>query len=170
MLPETLKQHDQLLTVNTNDLPIYKDSLVPGVDVQPLFLDPNNGTWCLRVMFHPGVRLPTHYHTGTVHLWTLSGKWCYVEHPDQPQTAGSYLYEPGSSIHTFSVPEDNTEITDTLMIVSGANVNFDEAGNYHSTLDANSIIMLIEHLIQERGLEPAQYIRASYPDYTVGNR
>lgn len=170
MLPAAVKDHQQLLTVNTNDLPIYKDSLVPGVDVQPLFLDPNNGIWCLRVLFHPGVMLPTHYHTGTVHLWTLSGKWNYVEHADQPQTAGSYLYEPGGSIHTFCVPADNTEITETLMLVSGASVNFDAEGSYHSTMDAGSIILLLEHLIQERGLEPAKYIRASFPDFTVGGK
>ena len=78
MLPYTVNDHDELLTVNSNDLPVYKDALVPGVDVQPLFLDPGNGVWGLRVLFHPGVMLPTHYHTGTVHLWTLSGKWNYV--------------------------------------------------------------------------------------------
>lgn len=170
MLPSSVKEHHELLTVNTNELPIYKDSLVPGVDVQPLYLDPNNGVWCLRVIFHPGVRLPTHYHTGVVHLWTLSGKWNYLEYPDQPQTAGSYLFEPGGSIHTFSVPEDNTELTETLMLVSGANVNFDEKQQYHSVLDASSIMLLIDHLIEERGLEPAMYIRAEHPDYTVGNK
>ncbi|MGP4843405.1 2,4'-dihydroxyacetophenone dioxygenase family protein [Marinobacter sp. 1Y8] len=167
MLPPTLKDHNELLTLNTNDLPVYKDALVPGVDVQPLFLDPNRGVWCLRVMFHPGVMLPTHYHTGTVHLWTLSGKWNYLEHADQPQTAGCYLYEPGSSIHTFNVPADNTEVTETLMLVEGANVNFDADGNYHSIMDANSITLLIESLIKERGLEPARYIKASFPDFSA---
>lgn len=163
MLPMTVKDHEQLMTVNTNDLPIYKDVLVPGLDAQPLYLDPNNGVWCLRVMFHPGVVLPTHYHTGSVHMWTLSGKWYYLEHQDQPQTAGSYLFEPGSSIHTLSVPADNTEITETLMVINGANVNFDQDGNYHSILDANSIILLVESLIQERGLDPSRYIRAGFP-------
>lgn len=167
MLPVTVKDHKKLLTLNTKDLPVYKDSLVPGVDAQPLFLDPNNGTWCLRVLFQPGVRLPTHYHTGTVHMWTLSGMWYYVEHEDQPQTAGSYLYEPGGSIHTFCVPETNKEVTETLMIVSGANINFDANGDYHSTMDASSIMALIDHLVAERGLEPARYIGAPFPDFTA---
>lgn len=166
MLPYTVNDHHELLTVNSNDLPIYKDALVPGVDVQPLFLDPGNGVWGLRVLFHPGVMLPTHYHTGTVHLWTLSGKWNYVEYSDQPQTAGSYLFEPGGSVHTFMVPDTNTEITETLMIVQGANVNFDENGDYHSVMDASSITLLIESLIHERGLEPARYIKASQAMYS----
>lgn len=167
MLPYTVNDHDELLTVNSNDLPIYKDALVRGVDVQPLFLDPSNGVWGLRVLFHPGVMLPTHYHTGTVHLWTLSGKWNYVEYPDQAQTSGSYLFEPGGSVHTFMVPADNTEVTETLMIVQGANINFDQDGNYHSVMDASSIMLLIDSLIQERGLEPAKYIKAPQAVYSV---
>ncbi|SFM00473.1 2,4'-dihydroxyacetophenone dioxygenase family protein [Marinobacter zhejiangensis] len=166
MFPLTVKDHKKLLTLNTNDAPIYTDMLVPGLDVQPLMLDPNNGLWCLRVWFHPGVRLPTHYHTGTVHLWTLSGCWNYVEHPDQPQTAGCYLFEPGGSIHTFMVPEDNTEVTETIMIVQGANINFDENGEYHSTMDASSIVAMIEQAIKERELEPSVYIKAPFPDYS----
>lgn len=102
-----------------------------------------------------------------MHLWTLSGKWNYLEHPDQPQTAGSYLFEPGGSVHTLSVPADNTELTETLMVVSGSNINFDQDGNYVGILDANSIIQLIDYLIQERGLEPARYITPPQPRYTV---
>jgi len=85
-LPPLFTNHRELLTLNTKELPTYENAL-PGVDVQPLFLDTHRGVWVLRVVFHPGVRLPMHYHTGSVHLWTLSGKWLYVEHPDQPQTA-----------------------------------------------------------------------------------
>ncbi|MBZ2169099.1 2,4'-dihydroxyacetophenone dioxygenase family protein [Marinobacter sp. F4216] len=158
MLPVTVQDNDTLLTINSNDAPVYKDILVPGLDVQPLYLDPTKGIWALRVFFHPGVKLPTHYHTGTVHFWTLSGRWNYVEHPDQPQTAGSYLFEPGGSIHTFNVPEDNKEVTETVMIIEGANVNFDENGEYHSILDASSIMAMIEACIQERGLDPSMYI------------
>ena len=167
-VPFLLNTHKALLTLNSRDLPIYTDAIpgVPGVDVQPLFLDTHNGVWVLRVVFHPGVMLPTHYHTGTVHLWTLSGKWNYVEYPDQPQTAGSYLFEPGSSIHTFNVPADNKEPTETLMVVCGSNINFDQDGNYVGILDANSISLLIDILIRERGLKPAKYITPPQPDYT----
>lgn len=157
-LPDLIHNQKELLTLNTKELPIYSDAVVPGVDVQPLFLDPQNGVWALRVIFHPGVVLPTHYHTGTVHLWTLSGRWSYLEYPDQPQTAGSYLFEPGSSVHTFSVPADNTEPTETLMVVSGSNVNFDEDGNYVGLLDANSILHSLEQRVREQGLDPAKFI------------
>ncbi|MDD3761989.1 MAG: 2,4'-dihydroxyacetophenone dioxygenase family protein [Nevskiales bacterium] len=165
-MPPLVTNHRELLTLNSRELPIYENAL-PGVDVQPLFLDTHRGVWVLRAVFHPGVVLPTHYHTGSVHLWTLSGSWHYLEYPEQPQTAGSYLYEPGSSVHTFVVPKDNTEPTETVMYVEGSNINFDADGNYVGMLDANSITLLIDQLIRERGLEPARYIRPQQPDYTA---
>lgn len=165
MLPVTVQSNTELLTLNVKDSPIYKDILVPGLDVQPLMLDPCNGTWVVRAYMAPGVKLPTHYHTGTVHLWTLSGRWNYVEHKDQPQIAGSYLFEPGGSVHTLEVPADNSEVTEMVMVVQGANVNFDDEGKYHSTMDASSIIAMIEGAIAERGLEPSVYIKAPFPDY-----
>ncbi len=169
MIPRTIYDHKELLTLNTRELPIYKDAMpgVPGVDVQPLFLDPNVGIWVLRVIFHPGVVLPRHYHTGTVHLFTLSGKWNYVEYPNQPQTAGCYLYEPGGSIHQLTVPADNTEPTETVMVVHGANVNFDQEGNYLSVMDASDIMLMIDSLVKERGLKPARYITPRPADYTT---
>ena len=167
-LPSLVASHKHLLTLNSKELPLYKDALpgVPGVDVQPLMLDPHNGVWVVRAVIHPGVTLPTHFHTGSVHLWTLSGSWHYLEYPDQPQTAGSYLYEPGSSVHTLSTPKDNKEPTEMVMVVTGSNVNFDADGNYLGLLDANSIIQMIDGLIRERGLKPARYIRPPQPDYT----
>ncbi|MAI81012.1 MAG: 2,4'-dihydroxyacetophenone dioxygenase [Deltaproteobacteria bacterium] len=167
-LPVLIHDQDQLLTLNSNDQPVFHDAIMPGVDVQPLFLDPANGVWVLRVIFHPGVVLPTHYHTGTVHLWTQSGSWHYLEYPDQPQTKGSYLFEPGGSVHTFNVPAENTEPTETLMVVSGTNVNFDADGNFLGMLDANSIMLALDGLVRERGLDPARYITPPQSAYSAG--
>jgi len=165
-LPNLVHDQDKLLTLNSNELPIYKDAIIPGVDVQPQFLDPHNGVWAVRVIFHPGITLPTHYHTGTVHLWTLSGSWHYVEYPDQPQTAGSYLFEPGGSVHTLTTPKDNAEPTETLMVINGANVNFDADGNYVGILDASEIMVMLDNLVKERGMDPAKYITTPQPKYT----
>ncbi|WP_293387088.1 2,4'-dihydroxyacetophenone dioxygenase family protein [Nevskia sp.] len=165
-LPPLVTNHKELLTLNTRELPLYENAL-PGIHLQPLMLDTHRGIWVLRVLFEAGVLLPLHYHTGAVHMWTLSGKWNYVEFPEQPQTAGSYLYEPGSSMHTFMTPKDNSEVTETLMHVEGSNVNFDADGNFVGFLDANSLTLLLDHLVRERGLKPARYIRPQQPDYTA---
>jgi quercetin dioxygenase-like cupin family protein len=157
-LPSVIDRQDKLLTLNTNDLPILRDSVAPGVDVQPLFLDPQNGVWVLRTIFAPGVTLPNHFHTGSVHGFTLSGKWYYTQYPDQPQTAGSYLYEPAGSIHQFRTPADNTEPTVALFVVSGANLNFDDNNNFHSVMDAGMIVKMVETLAKAQGHGKARYI------------
>ncbi len=166
-LPSVIHHQDKLLTLNTNDLPILKDALVPGVNVQPLFLDPQNGIWVMRVIYAPGVTLPNHFHTGTVHAFTMSGKWFYTQYPDQPQTAGCYLYEPGGSIHQFRTPADNTEPTDTFFVVTGANVNFDENDNYHSMMDAGMIVQMVEALAKAQGHGKARYITNPGSSVTV---
>lgn len=59
-LPFLVNTHDALLTLNSHELPIYKDAIqgIPGVDAQPLFLDTHNGFWVLRVLFHPAASCP----------------------------------------------------------------------------------------------------------------
>lgn len=132
---------------------MLRDALGPGVDFQPLFIDAANGVWCIRASFAPGIRIPTHLHTGPTHAFTLSGRWHYREHPDQPQTAGSYLFEPASSqTHQFETPADNTENTVVLFVVQGANVNFDDEGRFHSVMDAGFIHGLASQLAQQQGV------------------
>jgi hypothetical protein len=80
---------NELLTLNVNDIPMMKDALGPGINFQPLFLDPEIGVWSVLGTFAPGAELPIHLHTGGVHGYTLKGKWIYREYPDQPQTEGS---------------------------------------------------------------------------------
>ena len=78
------------------------------------------GEYVILARMAPGVGLQLHYHTGPAQVYTFQGCWFYREYPDQPQTAGSYLYEPGGSVHTFFTPEDNTEDTVALIIVDAA--------------------------------------------------
>ncbi|MBD1572574.1 2,4'-dihydroxyacetophenone dioxygenase [Vibrio sp. S17_S38] len=155
-LPDVIQHQDFLLTLNTNEENIMKDAL-PGVDVFPLFLDAENGTWVIRARFKPGVTLPKHFHTGVVHFYTLSGTWHYLEYPEQPQTAGSYLYEPGGSIHTFHCPEDS-EGTDGFMVVQGANINFDANGNLMNIMDAGWIEQVVIAAAKAQGIVP-RYIK-----------
>jgi 2,4'-dihydroxyacetophenone dioxygenase len=153
--------HKKLLTLNVNTSPILENALGPGVSFQPLFLDTANGIWCIRALFGPGITLPSHLHTGPVHAYTLSGKWYYAEHPDQPQTAGCYLYEPASNVpHLFKTPAENVEVTEIIFSVFGANVNFDEHGQFHSVMDAGFIQQLVKDLQQAQGLDAVPYIAA----------
>ncbi|HRV59222.1 MAG: 2,4'-dihydroxyacetophenone dioxygenase family protein [Solirubrobacterales bacterium] len=161
-LPLLALPQGELLTINEGDTPLIKDALGPGVHFKPLRLDLEQGEWVVQATFAPGARIPLHYHTGAVDAWTLSGSWHYEEYPDQPQTAGSYLYEPGASVHTLYVPEDNTEDTVVHFRVSGANVNFDEEGSFHSVLDACMIAHLTTELCEAQGIGPVDYVRGGF--------
>lgn len=161
-LPQT-----ELLTVNVADIPLLKDALGPGSNFQPLFLDPEVGVWVLLATFPAGVELPIHLHTGPVHAYTLQGKWIYKEYPDQPQTAGSYLYEPASSVHTLKVPDDNTELSVVLFVIYGANVSFTDDGKFHSVLDAVTVMNLTKQLAEAQGLPPVQYLTGGSAGFTT---
>lgn len=156
-LPRTVHGQSRLLTVNIHDAPgvPMRD---PGVSLTPLFLDRENGIWVLYAKFEPGTRLPTHFHTGTVHFFTTKGRWGYLEHPEDPQTAGSYLYEPGGAVHTFTVPADAQEAAEGFMVVHGANVNFTD-GEYHSIVDAGALEEGIRKAAALHGMPMPRYVR-----------
>jgi quercetin dioxygenase-like cupin family protein len=158
VLPLVALPQGELLTVNEKNVPLVRDALGPGVHFKPLRLDIENGEWVVLATFEPGASIPLHYHTGVAEVYTLSGCWHYLEYPDQRQTAGSYLYEPGSSVHTFITPTDNTEDTVLLVRVVGANINFTEDGQFHSILDAALIRHLTDTLSAEQNLGAVNYI------------
>ncbi|BBY45216.1 2,4'-dihydroxyacetophenone dioxygenase family protein [Mycolicibacterium celeriflavum] len=157
-LPLVALPQGELLTVNENDNPLIRDALGPGVHFKPLRLDMENGVWVVLATFAPGAKIPLHYHTGVVDAYTLSGCWYYLEYSDQKQTAGSYLFEPGASVHTLVCPESNTEDTVVLFRVDGANVNFNGDGTFHSILDAALITHLTGALSAEQGLHKVSYV------------
>lgn len=167
-LPLVALPQGELLTVNANDIPLVRDALGEGVHFKPLRLDIENGEWVVLATFAPGARIALHYHTGTVDAWTMSGSWHYMEYADQPQTAGSYLFEPGSSVHTLACPASNTEDTVVLFRVSGANLNFTDDGQFHSILDAALIAHLTGQLAEAQQLGPLTYIGGGAAGTTTG--
>jgi len=166
-LPLVALPQSELLTVNEKNIPMVRNALGPGVHVQPLRLDIENGEWVVLATFEPGASVPLHYHTGVAEVYTFSGCWHYLEYPDQLQTTGSYLYEPGSSVHTFITPQDNTEDTVILVRVVGANINFNEDGTFHSILDAALIAHLTGTLSAEQNLGAINYIAGGAVSYTA---
>jgi 2,4'-dihydroxyacetophenone dioxygenase len=133
--------------------------IVQGVHIAPCFLDAELGIWVLYARFDAGTFLPKHFHTGTVHFYTTAGSWNYAEHPDDLQTEGSYLYEPGGSIHTFTSKEG----AEGFMVVHGSNVNFDENDNYLNIMDAGWIEMALQEAAKSANKEMPRYIRPSGP-------
>ncbi|MEU0984634.1 2,4'-dihydroxyacetophenone dioxygenase family protein [Streptomyces griseus] len=164
-LPILALPQGELLTLNVHEVPNVRSTLGPGTSVQLLRLDPEAGRWVVMVTMAPGAEVPIHYHTGTAEVYTLQGRWIYKEYPDQPQIAGSYLFEPGGSVHTLTVPEDNPEDTVMLVMVTGANVNFSEDGSFHSVVDAVSLQYLLAKFAREQAVE-LRYIGSSAAGFT----
>ena len=132
-LPDARNNQDWLLTININN-EIDPQSDLLGIMIRPMFLDRENEVCVHYDTIQPGTALPAHLHTRTVHFFTTKSRWRSAEQPEYMQIAGSYLFEPGGSIHTFMIPTDATESTKGFMVVNGANVNFVD-GKYHSMMD-----------------------------------
>jgi len=115
---------------------------------------------CLCPRLRPAAALPHRSGTGLHTLGTL----LLPRVPDQPQTAGSYLYEPVGSVHTFYCPEDNTEDTVVIAWLEGAQVSFNDDGTFHSLTDAVLVQHLTETVVAQKGLGPVGYIRGNGAD------
>jgi quercetin dioxygenase-like cupin family protein len=166
-LPLVALPRGELLCVDEAEIPLLENALGGGIHFKPLRLDLERNEWVLLVTAAPGVELPLHYHTGPAEVFTLQGRWLYREYPDQPQTAGCYLYEPGGSVHRFHTPADNTEDTIALVRVAGANVNFNDDGSFHSILDAMSMRYLTELLGPTAGRGDVRFIGGAETAYTA---
>jgi 2,4'-dihydroxyacetophenone dioxygenase len=166
MLPETVTHQDALLTIDSAATPTLR-STVEGISIQPFFFDVANGTWVIKVVAQPGTVLPRHFHTGPVHLWTLSGTWNYVEFPDQPQSGGHYLYEPGGSVHQFMVPADAKEPAVFLTFSFGANIDFHGDGAFQGIVDAGLFERAIRQIVDADGVEGCKFISAPIPEFAV---
>lgn len=111
----------------------------PTLQVKVPLAKVSEGLWIIRTRFAPGHTVQKHRHTGPVYAYTLSGAWKYEE-SEYVNRAGSFLYEPAGSVHTLTVPADNTEVTDAWFQIYGANLNLDDDGNVDSVTDAGAVL------------------------------
>lgn len=132
-----------------SDLPMVE--IGPGVAIQLLQVDFDHNTRILRARLDPGLQLRTHIHTGHVFAWTLSGRWHYLEYPENSE-ANSYLYEPAGSIHTLHVPEDSTEPADVIFIVHGTNIELGTTGEVEGATSAMEIARAYLQACKEKRL------------------
>jgi len=133
------------------------DDELPWVDIgggsllKVLQVKEREGLWVIRNRFMPGYDVQTHKHTGPVYAFTTSGAWRYKE-SDFVNTAGSFLYEPAGSVHTLTVPADNTEPTEVFFAIWGANLNLDADGNVESVTDGASALAGYYALCEAAGI------------------
>jgi quercetin dioxygenase-like cupin family protein len=137
-MPQVPQADPATVHIGADDLP-YVD-FGGGVELQVLQIDLNQGLWVVRARFQPGTVVQPHYHTGPVLAVTLQGRWFYKESPEQVNSPGSYLFEPASSIHTLTIPEDQDGPTIAWFAVYGPNVNLDADGKVDTIMDAGTLL------------------------------
>jgi 2,4'-dihydroxyacetophenone dioxygenase len=69
------------------------------VFIKVLKVEPVSGTFVTLLKAPAGMQLPKHHHCGTVMVYTIKGRWKYIEH-DWTAVPGSFVYETAASVHT----------------------------------------------------------------------
>lgn len=97
-----------MLAYESIDASIIQDSESPWVPFTPYSdaihlkyfkLDPVHGEVVALLKVPPNIVMPSHYHGGSVIVYTLKGSWSYLEH-DWLAEEGSLIYETTASVHT----------------------------------------------------------------------
>ena len=131
-----------------------------NVFLKLLKVDAVRGEWITLLKVPEDMQLPKHHHSGTVMVYTLSGKWRYLEH-DWIAEEGSFVYEPPGEIHTLTVPADCPEMI-TFFNISGAMIYLDEHGAQNGYEDVWTKIDMCRAHYDACGLGAAyvdQYVR-----------
>ena len=121
-----------------------------GIELKVLMVRADESLWVIRNRFAPGVVVQRHRHTGPVYGYTVSGAWKYAEYPEVNR-AGSFLFEPAGSVHTLTVPADNTEPTEVWFQMYGVNLNLDAHGNLESVTDGPGVLAAYYALCEAQG-------------------
>lgn len=97
-----------------------------GLWSRPLCLNISEGYWTHLFRVRRAGMVNRHRHPGPVILYTLRGRWRYLER-DWIAEPGSFIFEPPGDTHTLVVPEDVDDMI-FLSTVKGALIYVDEAG------------------------------------------
>ena len=117
-------------------------------------LDPIRGEWIVLMKVPAGAQLPKHHHTGTVTVYTIEGKWKYIEH-DWVAGPGSLVYETAASTHTFTVvAEGESGHVITLVTVSGDLLFLDDKDNVVALENWKTSLQRYLAYCEQHGIEP----------------
>ena len=112
-------------------------------------IDPVRGEVVMSMRMPGGVTLPTHYHTGVVILYTVSGAWRYVEH-DWIARTGDAVYETAGSSHAPEALEDS----EIFLMLVGELLFLDENGQIIAQENWKTSAARYRAYCEEHGLEP----------------
>jgi 2,4'-dihydroxyacetophenone dioxygenase len=154
--PSQRRRGNYIVDVNLgNDAPWIP--YAEGVWVQLCRFNVTTGGFTTVLKGLPGAKLGVHYHTGTVHGFTLRGHWRYLEH-DWIAKPGTFVYEPAGEAHTLVITDDSPEPAIIFFVVEGALVYLDKPvnGTMAAYEDGFSALELGRKYYREAGLDLGQ--------------
>ena len=145
----------------TADIDVNDDSrwipYAEGVWVQPCCFNVTSGGFSVVLKGMPGAKLDVHYHVGTVHGYTMQGRWRYLEH-DWIAGPGTFIYEPAGEAHTLVITDDSPEPALILFIVEGGLIYLDNAsdGGFAAYEDGFTLLELCRKSYRDAGRDVSQ--------------
>lgn len=121
------------------------------VFVKAIKVDPIRGEWTTLLKAPADLELPRHHHSGTVQVYTISGKWKYKEH-DWVATPGSFVFETAGTQHT-PISAGDDEIV-TLNIVQGDWALIDDEGRVLAVENWKTVMQRYLDHCATHGIEP----------------
>jgi 2,4'-dihydroxyacetophenone dioxygenase len=95
-----------------------------NVSLKYFKLDPIRGEMIVMMKMPASAQLPKHHHSGTVIVYTIAGRWKYIEH-DWIAGPGSVVFETAASSHTPQALEGGDDVV-VLTIVVGDLIFLDD--------------------------------------------
>jgi hypothetical protein len=121
--------------------------------IQPCSFNTSSGSFSLVLKALPGASLGVHYHVGSVHGYTLSGHWGYLEY-DWTAKPGTFIYEPPGEAHTLVIRDDSPEPALIFFMIEGGLVYLDKPadGGFAAYEDVFSALDFFRAGYREAGL------------------
>jgi quercetin dioxygenase-like cupin family protein len=136
--------------IGAEDLPwVPFTPFTDQVQLKYFKIDPVRGEVVMSMRMPAGMTLPTHYHTGIVILYTVSGAWRYIEH-DWIARAGDPVYETAGSAHAPEALEDS----EIFLILVGELLFLDDDGQIIAQENWKTSAARYRSYCEEHGLEP----------------
>ncbi len=123
------------------------------VSVKLFHADPVRGEVISVLRAPPGVQLPRYRHAGSATIYTVQGRWKYLEH-DWVAGPGSVVIETADSHHTPHVLPDGTDDVIMFMVNSGELLLLDADGRVVATENWRTAVERYLDYCRDNDIEP----------------
>jgi len=125
------------------------------VSVKLFHVDPVRGEVVSAMRAPPGTQLPRHRHAGSATVYTVQGRWRYLEH-DWVAGPGSVVIETPDEQHTPQALPDGTDDVIMFVVSSGELLLLDFEGRVVATEDWRTAVERYLNYCRDNDIEPLE--------------